>query len=158
MTMAHVDQEAPSHPAGVESPRQHALRASPFLRGAALLFTVVAVACVFQCLSPRFGAWHGGVAATLTGLAPVAAAYRRERRQPVAFRIGPDGLTIQDAHGNAQYRRITGCAQWSNLLLALTLSDEAGRTSPLLVAADAAKPHAFRELAVRGRRCAQEHL
>jgi hypothetical protein len=128
------------------------------LRGAALLFTIVAVLCVFQCVAPRFGLANAGVAATSIGLMLATVAYRSERRQPVAFEIGPDGLMTWDRRGNTQYRRITGGAQWSDRLLALTLSDEAGGTSPLLVAAGATAPRAFRELAVRGRRCAQEHL
>jgi len=68
-------------------------------------------------------------------------------------------LTTWDRAGSAQYRRIAGCAQWSDRLLALILVPAEGRPASFLVAADAfANASAFRELAVRARRCAQEHL
>jgi hypothetical protein len=87
------------------------------------------------------------------------AAWSGERRRPVAFEIGQDGLTTWDRAGNAQYRRIAGCAQWSDRLLALILVPAEGRPASFLVAANAlANASAFRELAVRARRCAQEHL
>jgi hypothetical protein len=139
-------------------PRRHDIRASLFLRGAALLFAVVATVCVFQCLAPRVGLPDALVAAMLVMAALIAVAYRSERRQPIAFQIGPDGLATWDRSGAAQYRRITGCAQWSDRLLALVLSEPKGRATPFLLAADATTAHAFRELAVRGRRCAQGQL
>jgi hypothetical protein len=61
-----------------------------------------------------------GVAALTVTAALATAAWGGERRRPVAFEIGQDGLTTWDRAGNAQYRRITGCAQWSDRLLALT--------------------------------------
>jgi hypothetical protein len=141
-----------------DSPRQHSIRTSLFLRGAVLLFVIVATVCVFQCLAPRVGLPDAIVAATFIMAALIAVAYRSERRQPIAFQIGPDGLATWDRSGAAQYRRITGCAQWSDRLLALSLSEPGGRSTPFLLAADATTAHAFRELAVRGRRCAQTHL
>jgi len=88
-----------------------------------------------------------------------SAAWGGERRRPVAFEIGQDGLTTWDRAGHAQYQRISACAQWSERLLALILVPAEGRSVSFLVAADAlANAGAFRELAVRARRCAQEHL
>jgi len=77
------------------------------------------------------------------------------RGPTAAFQIGRDGLSAWDRAGHAQYRRISACAQWRERLLALILVPAKGRSASFLVAADAA---AFRELAVRARRCAQEHL
>jgi hypothetical protein len=141
-----------------DSPRQHRIRASLFLRGAVLLFVAVATLCVFQCLAPRIGLADALVAAIVIMAALITVAYRSERRQPVAFQIGPDGLATWDRSGTARYRQITGCAQWSGWLLALVLSEPGGRSAPFLLAVDSASAHAFRELAVRGRRCAQVHL
>jgi hypothetical protein len=142
-----------------QAPRRHALRPSRFLWGATAAFVAVAAGSVFQCMAAYAGPFSGYIAALTVTAALATAAWRGERRRPVAFEIGQDGLTTWDRAGNAQYRRITGCAQWSDRLLALTLMPEAGRPTSFLVAADAlANTSAFRELAVRARRCAQEHL
>ena len=112
-----------------------------------------------HCVAAYAGLFNGCVAALTVTAALATAAWGGERRRPVAFEIGQDGLTTWDHAGNAQYRRITGCAQWSDRLLALILLPEEGRPASFLVAADAlANACAFRELAVRARRCAQEHL
>ena len=87
-----------------------------------------------------------------------ACAHAWQRKQPVAFRLGADGITTWDRSRIAHYRRITGCAQWSNQLLALTLLSADGRASHLLFAADAVERDVFRELAVRARRGAQAYL
>jgi hypothetical protein len=134
------------------------LRVSWMLRGATLAFVGVAVTSVFQCVAARSGWFDGGVAAATCLVALTAAAHAWERRQPVALRLGPDGLTTWDRTGAAQYRRITGCAQWSDRLLALTLLSANGRPAHLLVAADAVPREIFRELAVRARRGAQAYL
>jgi hypothetical protein len=141
-----------------DSTRRYRIRASLFLRGAVLLFSMVASVCVFQCSFPRIGLPKALLAAAFVMIGLVVIAYRRERRQPVAFQIGPDGLATWDRSGTARYRQITGCAQWSDRLLALILSEPGGRSTPFLLAADSTAAHAFRELAVRGRRCAQVHL
>jgi hypothetical protein len=114
-----------------------------------------------------YGVWRGffdaGAAAltvtvTVT-VALAAAAWNGERRRPVAFEIGQHGLTTWQRAGHAQYRRISGGAQWSERLLALILVPAHGRSASFLLAADAlADTTAFRELAVRAGRCAQEHL
>jgi hypothetical protein len=142
-----------------DSPRRHTLRPSLFLWGATAAFVAVAAASVFHCMAAYAGLFSGCVAALTVTAALATAALGGERRRPVAFEIGQDGLTTWDRAGNAQYRRITGCAQWSDRLLALILVPAKGRPASFLVAADAlANASAFRELAVRARRCAQEHL
>lgn len=164
MTSAHIPLPRASAdllPADLlpDSPRRHTLRPSRFLWGATAAFVVVAAGSVFQCAAAYAGLLSGCVAALTVTAALATAAWGGERRRPVAFEIGQDGLTTWDRAGNAQYRRIAGCAQWSDRLLALTLVPAAGRPASFLVAADApADASAFRELAVRARRCAQEHL
>jgi hypothetical protein len=151
---AHVDFD--ETPGG--SPRRHVLRASRLVRGAMVGFIAVAVVSVFQCVAARAGQFHACVAAftCLAALCLFARAW--ERRQPVAIRHGPDGLTTWDRAGVAQYRRITGCAQWSDRLLALTLLSSGARSVSFLVAADAVGRDTFRELAVRARRGARAYL
>ena len=141
-----------------DASRRHGVRASQWMRGAALAFICLAAGSVFQCVSALSGVADAGVAALTVVLALGASAYRGERRQPIAFEIGQDGLTTWNRAGHSQYRRIVGCAQWSNALLALTLLSATNQRSPFLVTADALDTGAFRELAVRARRCSQEHL
>jgi hypothetical protein len=139
--------------------RRHTLRPSRFLWSATAAFVAVAAGSVFHCMAAYAGLFSGCVAALSVTAALATAAWGGERRRPVAFEIGQDGLTTWDRAGNAQYRRIAGCAQWSDRLLALILVPAEGRPTSFLVAADAlANASAFRELAVRARRCAQEHL
>lgn len=126
---------------------------------ATMSFMAVAAGAVFQSVAAYSGFFDAGVAALVVIVGLGGVALRRERRRPVAFEIGQDGLTTWDRDGHSQYRQISGCAQWSDRLLALILVSAKGRSEPLLVPADAlASPGAFRELAVRARRCAQEHL
>jgi len=164
MTSAHIPlPELPAHlPTAdlpVDFPRRHTLRPSRFLWGATAAFVAVAAGSAFNCVAAYAGLFNGCVAALTVTAALATAAWGGERRRPVAFEIGQDGLTTWDRAGNAQYRRITGCAQWSDRLLALILLPAQGRPASFLVAADAlADASAFRELAVRARRCAQEHL
>ena len=164
MTSAHIllpqvsaDLLAADLPA--DSPRRHILRPSRFLWGATAAFVAVAAGSVFHCVAAYAGLSSGCIAALTVTAALATAAWGAERRRPIAFEIGQDGLTTWDRAGNAQYRRITGCAQWSDRLLALMLVSAEGRLASFLVAADAlASAGVFRELAVRARRCAQEHL
>lgn len=159
MTSAHIPLPEVSVDLVTDFPRRHALRPSWFLWGATTAFVAVAAGSVFHCVAAYAGLFNGCVAALTVTAALATAAWGGERRRPVAFEIGQDGLTTWDHAGNAQYRRITGCAQWSDRLLALTLLPAQGRPASFLVAADAlANASAFRELAVRARRCAQEHL
>jgi hypothetical protein len=164
MTRAHIplpraSADLPAADLPVDFPRRHALRPSWFLWGATAAFVAVAAGSVFHCVVAYAGLFNGCVVALTVTAALASAAWGGERRRPVAFEIGQDGLTTWDREGNAQYRRITGCAQWSDRLLALILLPAEGRPASFLVAADAlADTCAFRELAVRARRCAQEHL
>ncbi len=119
----------------------------------------VAAGAVFESVAAYSGLFDACVAALVVTVGLGGIAFRRERRRPVAFEIGQDGLTTWDREGRSQYRQISGCAQWSDRLLALILVSAEGRSEPLLVPADAlASAGVFRELAVRARRCAQEHL
>jgi hypothetical protein len=159
MTSAHFLLPEVSADSLAHSPRRHSLRPSRFLWAATAAFVVVAAGSVFQCVAAYAGLISGCVAALTVTAALATEAWGGERRRSVAFEIGQDGLTTWDRAGNAQYRRITGCAQWSDRLLALILMPAVGRPASFLVAADAlANISAFRELAVRARRCAQEHL
>ena len=164
MTSAHklslrVSEDLSAAHSPADFPRRHILRPSRFLWGAAAVFVAVAAGSVFHCVAAYAGLFNACVAALTVTAALGTTAWGGERRRPVAFEIGQDGLTTWDRAGNAQYRRITGCAQWSDRLLALILLPAQGRPASFLVAADAlANTGAFRELAVRARRCAQEHL
>jgi anti-sigma-K factor RskA len=140
-------------------PHRHKIGPSRLLWGATAAFMVVAAGSVFHCAAAYAGPISACVAAIAVTAGLAAAASRGEQRRPIAFEIGQDGLTTWDRAGNAQYRRIAGCAQWSDRLLALILVPAEGRPASLLVSADAlTNASAFRELAVRARRCAQEHL
>ena len=143
-------------------PRRQEIRPSRLLWGATAAFVVVAAGSVFQCVSAyrRIARiFDAGAAALTVTVALAAAAWNGERRRPVAFEIGQDGLTTWECAGHAQYRRISGGAQWSDRLLALILVPAQGRSASCLLAADAlADTTAFRELAMRAGRFAQEHL
>lgn len=140
------------------SRRQKIIR-SRLLWAATLAFMAVAAGGVFESVAAYSGLFDACVAALVVTVGLGGIAFRRERRRPVAFEIGQDGLTTWDREGRSQYRQISGCAQWSDRLLALILVSAEGRSEPLLVPADAlASAGVFRELAVRARRCAQEHL
>jgi hypothetical protein len=80
-------------------------------------------------------------------------AVRYERAQPVALKIGPDGLSAWSQAGILLAQgRIAGCSQWSGRLLVLALVPDQGRSRTLLLTADALPAPVFRELAVLGRR------
>jgi hypothetical protein len=159
VTSAHSHLREASAEVFAEFPRRQKIRHSRFLWAATAAFVAVAAGSVFQCILAYGGFLDAGIAALTVTVALVAAAWKGERRRPVAFEIGQDGLTTWDRAGHSQYRRITACAQWSDCLLALILVPAEGRPASFLVAADAlANTTAFRELAVRARRCAQEHL
>jgi hypothetical protein len=76
---------------------------------------------------------------------------KHEYAQPVALKIGPDGLFAWDRAGSLLMQgRIAGCSQWSGRLLVLALAPDHGRSRTLLLAADALPAAVFRELAVLG--------
>lgn len=136
----------------------HHVTASVRMRGLTAAFIALVAASVFQCVQAHFSSFDAVVAAFFTTLLLGGFAIRQERRHPVAFAIGQDGVTTWNRAGEAEYRRIIGCAQWSDSVLALTLQSGTNARSPFFLAADAVSPRAFRELAVRARRCSQEHL
>ncbi|MFM0203925.1 hypothetical protein PQR53_29170 [Paraburkholderia fungorum] len=83
-------------------------------------------------------------------------AIKHEHAQPVALKIGPDGLSVWNRTGSLLMQgRIAGCSQWSGRLLVLALAPDHGRSRTLLLAADALPAFVFRELAVLGRRGAR---
>jgi hypothetical protein len=131
------------------------------LRCAVTGFIGVATLAVFRCVvenSTRAPIFDASVVAALCALALGALARAWERRQPPAFSLGIDGIVMFDARGGSRHLRITGCAQWSDILLALTLQPASGRPERLIVAADAVDPDTFRELSVRARRGAEAKL
>lgn len=83
-------------------PRRHTLRPSRFLWGATAAFMAVGAGSVFHCVAAYAGLFHGCVAALTVTAALATAALGGERRRPVAFEIGQDGLTSWDRAGNAQ--------------------------------------------------------
>lgn len=159
MKSAHSQWRQASAEVTAEFPRRQKIRPSRWLWGATIAFVTVAAGSVFQSVMAYAGLFDACVAALTAAVALSTAALGGERRRPVAFEVGQDGLTTWDRAGRARYRQIAGCAQWSDRLLALILVSAEGRSVPFLVAADSlAGAPAFRELAVRARRCAREHL
>ncbi|SAL74160.1 lipoprotein [Caballeronia arvi] len=136
-----------------------AMRPSRFLRGAMLGLLGVASASVFQCVFAHTEhAGHAAVACAVTLAALGLASYRWMRARPVAIGLHPDGVTLFTREGETRHMQIAGCAQWSDLLLALTLSGVRGRRETLLVPADSVDAGTFRQLAVQARRAAASHL
>jgi hypothetical protein len=136
-----------------------AMRPSRFLRGALLGFAGVAGASVFQCVfSHTEHAGHAAVACAATIAALGLASHRWMRAQPAAIGVQSDGVTLRNRDGALRHARIAGCAQWSDRLLALTLSGTRGRRETLLVPSDSVDDDTFRQLAVQARRAAASHL
>ncbi|SAK88162.1 lipoprotein [Caballeronia hypogeia] len=136
-----------------------ALRPSRFLAAALLGFVGLAGAAVFQCV---FGHTEHAGHASMAGAATVAAlglaGYRWIRAQPSAIRLHSDALTLWNRRGEARHARISGCAQWSGRLLALTLAGTGGKRETLVLAADSVDADTFRQLSVQARRAAASHL
>lgn len=129
------------------------LRRSVAMRAASGFFVLTATLAVYTCLASHLGAWQA-LPLTFAVLALLAlCAVQHERAQPVALKLGPDGLSAWGSAGNLLAQgRIAGCSQWSDCLLVLALAPDHGRSRTLLVAADALPEPVFRELAVLGRR------
>jgi hypothetical protein len=122
---------------------------------ATAVFVAVAVAAVCTTVAARSGQGHAVVAGLIVLVILAAEAIRYFRHAPRAYKIGPDALTFWDRAGILRAQgRITGCSQWSDMLLILSLAEEGGRVHRVLVAADMLAPGAFRELAVLARRSA----
>jgi hypothetical protein len=111
----------------------------------------MATASVWTVLAPWLGALRA-IPLTLAFLAACCLAVAAWRRsQPASIEIGPDSF-VAYSRGGARLLQghLAGASQWGASLLALAV--RAGkRRATLLVAADAIKPEAFRELAVRAR-------
>ncbi|WP_408206811.1 hypothetical protein [Paraburkholderia sediminicola] len=135
------------------APQRIALRRSVAIWAALGVFVLTATSAVFACFASHLGVWQA-VPLTLVVWAWLAlCALRYERAQPVALKIGPDGLSVWGRSGALLAQgRIAGCSQWSGRLLILALMPERGRPCTLLLAADALPAPIFRELAVLGRR------
>ncbi|MEC5405309.1 protein YgfX [Paraburkholderia sp. MPAMCS5] len=116
-------------------------------------FVLVASGAVYRAAAPWLGAWQA-VPLTLAACALLAlCSVMHGRTQPVAIKLGRDGLTVWGrAGGVLAHGRIAGCAHWSDHLLVLTLVPDAGRRRTLLLPADSLSAAVFRALAVRGRR------
>ncbi|HEX7933116.1 MAG TPA: protein YgfX [Paraburkholderia sp.] len=116
-------------------------------------FVLVASAAVYCAAAPWLGAWQA-VPLTLAACALLTlCSVRHGRAQPVALKLGRDGLTVWGRAGAVLAQgRIAGCAHWSDRLLVLTLVPDAGRRRTLFVPADTLPAAVFRALAVRGRR------
>ena len=129
------------------------LRRSVAIWAALGVFVLTATLAVYACLALHLGAWQA-IPFTLAVWAWLAlCSLRYERAQPVALKIGPDGLSVWNRTGALLAQgRIAGCSQWSGCLLMLALMPEQGRSRTLLLAADALPAPIFRELAVLGRR------
>jgi hypothetical protein len=131
------------------------LRRSAALHSAAAFFVLIAVAAVCSTLFSRVSLAQTVIA----GLAALAiltvAAARHIRHEPGSLKIGPDMLTIWDRAGILRAQgRITGCSQWSDCLLVLSIDEENGHSQQCLIAADAVDRNVFRELSVVARRAA----
>ncbi|WP_310699459.1 hypothetical protein [Paraburkholderia sp. USG1] len=135
------------------APQRIALRRSVAMWAALGVFVLTATSAVFACLAWHLGTWQA-VPLTLTVWAWLAlCALRYQRAQPVALKIGPDGLSVWGRTGALLAQgRIAGCSQWSGRLLILALMPEQGCSRTLLFTADALPAPIFRELAVLGRR------
>jgi hypothetical protein len=132
-----------------------ALRRSFAMRVALGVFVLTATSAAYTCIASHLGAWQAVPLTLAVGALLMLCAIRHERAQPVALRIGRDELSAWGRAGTLLARgRVTGCVQWSDRLLVLALKPEQGRTSTLLLAADALPAPVFRELSVLGRRAA----
>jgi hypothetical protein len=130
-----------------------ALRRSFSMRAALVFFVLSATLAVFAVLAPHLGAWRVVPLTLATGALLAICAARYERAQPVALKVGQDGLSAWSRTGGLLAEgRIVGCSQWSGRLLILTLAAESGRTHSLVLAADTLAAPVFRELSVLGRR------
>jgi hypothetical protein len=123
------------------------------LRAALGAFILLATTAAYTCFAGHLGAWQAVPPALALCALLTVCAVTRERAQPVALKIGPDGLSAWNRTGRLLMQgRIAGCSQWSGRLLILVLAPAHGRSRTLLLAADALSLPAFRELAVLGRR------
>ncbi|ANB73462.1 hypothetical protein P3T22_001788 [Paraburkholderia sp. GAS348] len=123
------------------------------MRAALGMFILIATLAAYTCFASHLGAWQAAPLTLAVWALLTLCAVKHEHAQPVALKIGPDGLSAWSrAGGLLTQGRITGCSQWSGRLLVLALVPDHGRSRTLLLAADALPASVFRELAVLGRR------
>jgi hypothetical protein len=123
------------------------------MRVALAAFVLTASGAVYSWAASWLGPWQA-VPLTLVACALLAlCSVRHDRAQPVALRLGREGITAWGRTGAMLAEgRIEGCAHWSDRLLVLTLIRDEGRRQTLLLPADILPAAVFRDLAVRGRR------
>ncbi len=122
------------------------------MRAASGVFILIATLAAYRCFAAHLGAWQAVPLTFAVWALLMLCAVKHEHAQPVALKIGPDGLFAWDrAGGLLTQGRIAGCSQWSGRLLVLALAPDHGRSRTLLLAADALPAPVFRELAVLGR-------
>ncbi|MFL9881583.1 hypothetical protein PQR66_00980 [Paraburkholderia agricolaris] len=123
------------------------------MRAASGVFILIATLAAYRCFASHLGGWQAVPLTFAMWALLMLCAVKHERAQPVALKIGPDGLSAWGrAGGLLTQGRIAGCSQWSGRLLVLALASDHGRSRTLLLAADALPAPVFRELAVLGRR------
>jgi hypothetical protein len=153
MQAGPAPQPGPASPNGAP---QITLRRSVALRGATIVFILIAVTAVQTSLAARLGAIQAAPATLAALAALLLGAWRHWRAEPGALKIGPDGLIVWNRAGQTLAQgRIAGCSQWSGRLLILALAEAGGRSRTLLIAADTLSAEAFRQLAVLGRRASR---
>ncbi|WP_310796116.1 protein YgfX [Paraburkholderia fungorum] len=129
------------------------LRRSFAMRAASGVFILIATLAAYRCFASHLGTWQAAPLTFAVWVLLTLCAVKHEQAQPVALKIGPDGLSAWNrAGGLLTQGRIAGCSQWSGRLLVLALVPDHGRARTLLLAADALPARVFRELAVLGRR------
>ena len=122
------------------------------MRAALGAFILTATWAVYACAASHLGAAKAVPLTLAVCVLLMFRAIKHERAQPVALKIGPEGLSVGDRIDRlSARRRIAGCAQWSDCLLVLALAGERGREATLLLTADTLPRPVFRKLAVLGR-------
>ncbi|CAE6828914.1 hypothetical protein R69888_06467 [Paraburkholderia haematera] len=117
------------------------------------VFVLIATWAAYTCFASHLGASQAAPLTLAVWALLTLCAVKHQLAQPVALKIGPDGLSAWNrAGGLLTQGRIAGCSQWSGRLLILALVPDHGRPRTLLLAADALSAPVFRELAVLGRR------
>lgn len=141
----------PATPDG--APQRIALRRSVAIWAALAVFILAATSAVFACLASHLGAGQAVPLTLAVWVWLTLCALRYGRAQPVALKIGADGLSVWGRTGALlAHGRIAGCSQWSGRLLILAVMPDQGGPRTLLLAADTLPAPVFRELAVLGRR------
>ncbi len=124
------------------------------LRAALTAFVLIVATAVYSGIGVAIGPHRAAGAALLVAWLLTIAAAVCVRRQPVAicFDENVGWIAAFDRAGRFLAEgRITGCTQWSNVLLVLEVTASNRRARMLLVPADALDLEPFRTLSVWGR-------